>query len=180
MKRVIRYGVFESNSSSSHTLCFTNKDAARRCTLDILHDENEWAATYEHRDADTLNISFGEFGWGFETFIDEYTKLKYALTMTAETEDFRDEESFYETEGFKAINELIKEKTEFKNGVKMNDEFKLGHSFGGHKPAIDGYIDHQSYEDYKCLQDFLDDYGVTLERFIFDPDVILVIDNDNH
>ena len=111
MKRKIRYGVFETNSSSTHVVSFVNRDSLSDASLDIYHSDD---------DEDTLEVSFGEFGWEYEVYTDPYWKLKYALTMVAETEDFTDEKSFYETEGFKAINELIKEKIN-----KLNETSEL-------------------------------------------------------
>ena len=172
MKRQIRYGCFESNSSSSHTVCFTNKDAARFRSLEVEH-EREYPST------DTLVMCFGEFGWGPDTFIDEISKLCYALTMVAETEEYGSIEEFYETEGFKNINELVKTNSPYIDGIKIpEDEFDFKSKW---RRLTNGYIDHQSStDDYHSLQDFLDNIGTTLYDFIFNPDVILVIDNDNH
>ena len=69
-------------------------------------------------------------------------------------------------------------------GIKLKGEFEVKRGSWDGKEYyyldFDGYIDHQSHEDYSCLQDFLDDYGVTIEEFIFSPNVILHTDNDNH
>lgn len=46
--------------------------------------------------------------------------------------------------------------------------------------SFNGYIDHQSYEDYRSISDFLDDWGTDLVNFIFNPNITLIIDNDNH
>ena len=40
-------------------------------------------------------------------------------------------------------------------------------------------IDHQSYEDFKSMSDFLKCNHISIENFVFNPNVVLVIDNDN-
>ena len=152
MKRQVRYGVFETNSSSCHSISIRDLEP-------------------------TLLIEFGEFGWGYEEYNDMLTKLKYILTMAAETNIYwKTKEEFLETEDFIKINDLIKTETPYRGGIEFNDSQFPGEQYN----RINGYIDHQSYEGYKNIQDFLDDYGVTLYDFIFNPEVVLIIDNDNH
>ena len=43
----------------------------------------------------------------------------------------------------------------------------------------DGYIDHQSCEDYGSLQEFLDSNNVGVIEFVFNSSLILEISNDN-
>ena len=62
--------------------------------------------------------------------------------------------------------------------IDLGSEAEFG--FKGYYLEHPGYIDHQSCEDYGCLDHFLNRYGVTLEQFIFDPNVTLITDNDNH
>ena len=45
---------------------------------------------------------------------------------------------------------------------------------------FDGYIDHQSYEGYSKIKEFLEDYSTDLLSFVFDTGITLYIDNDNH
>ena len=141
--RKIRY-TFETNSSSCHGLMVKAKEDIDESYLRVRSDG-------------CIHSQLGEFGWGYDRYDNQETKLSYALTMVAESEGFNEE-----SEGFKMISDLIKEKT-------------------GCDLVIDsycGYIDHQSC--YPSLKDFLDDWGISLERFIFDGDVELIIDNDNH
>ena len=158
----IRFG-FETDSSSSHSLSI-KKDIGKREKLDVRDEE-----IYSH---------FGEFGWEWKKYSDPKTKLSYVLTMVAETEMYwRDKENseralkiFEKTKGYHQIKELIKEKTGCDLMVLLN--------VGSYYPF--GYIDHQSSTDeYGSLQDFLDDWGITLERFIFDPNIVLRTGNDN-
>lgn len=164
-KRVIRYNIWESNSSSSHTVSVSMESSIN--IPKVNPDEK-------------ITMSFGEFGWEWETYYDIWDKLQYALEMVYETEvpwDLKssndyDEvlEAFYETEGFKDINEVIKDELNC-SGIEMELNYDAWYPFG--------YIDHQSFEDYGCLQDFLNDYGVDLYRFLFDGNVVLRTGNDN-
>lgn len=167
----IRYDAFESNSSSSHSLLIRKPGR--------MNYERIKAEPYDN----LVHIEFGEFGWGIDTYYDTETKLSYAATMVAETEEFGSEDEFYKTAGMKAINELIQDKCHC-NGVCVDyPNFQLeSYTWNGetkHYLSHNGYIDHQS-SDYKSLQDFLNDWNITLERFIFDDNVGLLIDNDNH
>ena len=155
----MRKNVFETNSSSEHSISFAKPEKNY-----VLHDN------LFIRDG-VLEIELGQFGWGIDWYNDPYTKLQYALTMvysgeTPYTDDGtwdKSKEAFYKTDGFNEIFNLLHKKYDI-------EEIKI--------KSFDGYIDHNSC--YGSLDDFLNDYNVTLEDFIFNPNVILNIDNDNH
>ena len=166
--KLVRNDVFETNSSSVHSL--------------VVH--RKYPLEYEYPDLHVyddgyIHIPMDKFGWGYDGYIDSKVKLTYAMGMVYQTEsrDKYDEDyrqqlgNFYDTVGYKAINDMIKEYYNC-DGILVD---KLEHNVYPY-----GYIDHQSTEDYSSLKDFLDDYGVTLEQFVFDPNVTLIIDNDNH
>lgn len=44
---------------------------------------------------------------------------------------------------------------------------------------FDGYIDHQSHEEYLNARNFLYQKGTTVLDFVFDPSVVLHTGNDN-
>jgi len=163
MTRKIRSNIFETNSSSCHSIS--------------IHKGNRFFYPYNDpyyfcKDG-FLHIKLAEFGWGPDEFCDFYNKLRYALCMVMETEyENYDElfDDFYFLPGFKLIEEVVKEKCNC-DGIII-EPLKGYYKYG--------YIDHQSTEDYSCLQDFLDDYGLNIERFLFDENVVMVIDNDNH
>ena len=164
MKKEIRELVFETNSSSVHSLSIKGD-----------YDGNVVGAF-----PDTVECLLGEYGWGYDRLYYVYNKLCYAMAMVLYTEypDFRycdqdfviDENVLQELEGFKLIKKTVESKgcKELKVVIKENSCYKYG------------YIDHQSYEDYNNLKDFLDDWNITLDRFLFDDGVSVIIDNDNH
>lgn len=182
MKKQIRSGLWETNSSSTHTVYFTSGD-----TQEDISELSKYI-----QDDDYLHIELGEFEWEIKSYTDAYTKLQYALTMAFVTEcteivkDDKDTISFEETAGYKVINDLIASKLHC-SGIKIDSEIKL-RSYEDYDGSIvmylecnDGDIDHQSSTDaYNSLQDFLDDYDISLETFVFDPNVVLHTDNDNY
>lgn len=171
-KRVIRRSVFETNSSSVHSVSISNND---------LQDSHLTV-----NDDGYIEVDPGEFGWGVESFTDQTTKLEYLVMMAMETEgkECTSIEEFYQTEGFQHINreiacycnckgiivpELKIEKHTYKTD-KGEERFYINH---------EGYIDHQSCENYGSLKEFLDDYRTTVIEFVFNPGAILHISNDN-
>ena len=63
----------------------------------------------------------------------------------------------------------------------MNEESFGRYQSDGWKDILylDNSIDHQSWEDYKNIDDFLKKHKVTLANFLFNPAVKLIISNDN-
>jgi len=174
--RKIRKNVFETNSSSTHSI---HINTTGELTLDLpaFLGVDSW-------EQDKILVEFGEFGWEEREYNDAYTKLQYALTYVVETEarDCESVNDFYKLEGFKTINDCVKEY--MGKGLKMirtdihREEFKdsIGdkHWYCSHN----GYIDHQSVDgDINLLLEY---YGITIAQFIFSPDVVLITDNDNH
>lgn len=159
MKRRIRRRTFETNSSSCHSVAIKSHK--------LYYPDFEYQIWYDNY----FHVYLKDFGWKEEEYYDAYTKLQYAIGMVIATElrNSRYMNLIGETEGFIAIENLIKDRYEV-NGIII----EKNHRFPEY-----GYIDHQSTDDYYCLKDFLDDYKVTLEEFIF-GDVVLRTDNDNH
>lgn len=161
----IRNSVFETNSSSTHSVSIKNFTEIRIDDLPVSYDDNR------------VHTSFGRFGWEVDFYRDAETKLSYLITMIAEfehldiwrgtpwNEDILNER-LMESEDFRNINDVIAERYNC-DGVWVD--------------SSEGYIDHQSYEDYNCINDFLNDWGVdSVDDFIFNCNIVLHTDNDNH
>lgn len=115
MKRLIRHGVFETNSSSSHSISI-----ARGANI------------YETLKVDIhgcVRIKPGEFGWDEERFYEPEDKASYAMAYAA-NQPSRD--------CFEMLEEVIKEHTGCKTVIfdKVKTE--------GERSPDYGYIDHQS------------------------------------
>lgn len=151
----IRKSVFETNSSSSHSLVISKKD--RGYDYDLPVDENG-----------TLVIPFGWFEWGPEILKTPMEKLSYKVTDLMGRCD-----TWHKPP--KEIYKMIDENKEIQ---------KVVHLIKHHCPQVKevvfklhddstfpcGDIDHESWGTSN---------GVETKRLIFDNSVIIVIDNDN-
>lgn len=174
--RQIRNMVFETNSSSTHSVSVSYKNSN-------YYNENclESFVDYDNK----VHVEFGEFGWEVEHYYTPYEKLQYIITMLVETEgrNISTTDELFETDGFKLINDAVADYCHC-DGIWIDSKMKMSCYEWGGKTHIylehDGYIDHQSCEYYSSVQDFLDDYNVDITKFIFDDGVCVITDNDNH
>lgn len=108
-----------------------------------------------------IDFEFGEFGWEHDEYSDPETKLSYLVTMIGESHNCYSIEEIYETNDFKKINDVVSAICEC-DGIEIKN--------------VDGYIDHQSID---TIDNLMKEYNCTIEAFIFDKGITLVIDNDN-
>ncbi len=181
MKHQIRRGVFETNSSSTHSLTWSRKSQ-------MAH-----SSCLKPNDDGYVEVTFGEFGWAWDEYNDPIDKLSYIVTMIAENLEYRmqdnpDEiigtkEEFEQLPDFRKVSEVVANYCNCNGITLLNDIDVRTIDYNGKTyPTLefDGYIDHQSCEDYRCIQDFLDDYGSpTLESYIFDYGISVRTGNDN-
>lgn len=173
MKRQVRRNVFETNSSSVHSISISNKGTLEPSYLCVDDETNK------------IGVSFGEFGWGYDKINSQSEKLEYLLTMAISTDGRRltTPEEFYETEGFKLLNDEIANYCNC-DGIEIASEIKAdSYTYSGNTRyylSHDGYIDHQSSEDYSSLKDFLDQNNTSVIDYVFNSKVSMIIDNDNH
>jgi hypothetical protein len=164
MKKQIRNSVFESNSSSTHSLT-VHKNGLNQ-TLEVDEFTNK------------VITHFGEFGWGYDVFTDPETKLSYLVTMLVETHsNCYSIEELCETEQYSLINDAVALHCNC-DGILI-DEVIRQDSWEDEKydwNEHEGYVDHQSVMD---IQKLLDYYDCTVEEFIFDDGIKLIIDCDN-
>ena len=166
----IRRNVFETNSSSSHSISFSNS----KHNLDYtqLVPDNDGV----------IHCSFDEFGWGYYGFRDTNSaevKLSYLITQICETNDCprpwcckeyeiqEAADAVMETDDFKMLEEDI---------VHTLKE----HGINSKKIVVDskqeGYVDHQSV---CAIRNILPDECGTYSDFVFDKGYDLLITNDN-
>lgn len=155
MKKV-RVGVFETNSSSSHSISIATdqdlkyhiKKVLNKIVLDHLPIDN----------LGTCSIYSGEFGWEEQTYNDAAAKASYCLTWAKQ---------YGNKQHLDMLKRVIKEFTNAKR-VKFVKSGSDSYPWG--------YIDHQS--DGIAAPAFASD--TTLECFIFNTESWLKTDNDNH
>ena len=164
MKQV-RRSVFETNSSSTHSITITHGKIANN---NIRVDRDGY-----------IHTELGEFGWEVWDYKGQAERLSYLVTMLAVKSDvtlwcYEDDESRTE----KDIVEDIMKTHEFE---KLSDE--IGRHARCRGVIIDpsgGFIDHQSHEDFRDFQDFLDYYNTNVVEFVFGRGNVVHTDNDNH
>lgn len=115
----IRHSVFETNSSSSHSISISkdNKDNL----LDTL-PVNEGVC----------EIEVGEFGWGYDSYTDAASKASYALTHARDSH----------ADSARKL-EMLKKVIQEQTGAKTVS-FNMGKIDRNY--YIDGYIDNQSVD----------------------------------
>lgn len=167
MKKLVRNSVFETNSSSCHSISIADKV-----------DFNDVPSPNAEGN---IHITSGEFGWEEDSYRGFFDKASY---LAVYIRDWAKEEK----ESFKQIFEnLIKETTACYN-ITYEDSFwdfeeRSYKGSDGNQVVYQaklgyGYIDHQSVED-KDLHYLFTDVD-KLKAFLFCSNSILETDNDNH
>lgn len=153
----VRRNVFETNSSSMHSISYTNGDYS----YELISEGGD--------EDDVLYISLGEYGWEWVTYDEPTDRLRYLLTNLACTEglnqygysDSDDKEEFENLDEFRDVVDAVVSHTSYKD-VKIK--------------SLVGYVDHQSSMSVRSL---LEEAGVsTIADFIFGP-VRIRTGNDN-
>ena len=155
MKKVIRRGIFESNSSSSHSLIITK------------NTEIEDFSNFRLREDGTLEIWWDrdlEFDRSPEApLIDFYGRLKYLIASYS-----NDEEKINE------IAETVKELIPGCTGIKFPKQYR----WRDDKEYIYyGYVDHQSSG---ILHRYLSKYNVSFKEFLTNKKYIIILDGDEY
>lgn len=147
--RKIREGVFETNSSSVHSLVYSN--GGREPSVLPMDKEGKIVA------------DFGEFGKDYCIYDTQAEKLSYLLTCIYYVSGAFDVEGVYDDYYFRILEEYICEYTGAK-GIKILGE-------------TEPYIDHQSIPDYGIdIVNIYDEDAVL--NFIFNKNISLKTDCD--
>lgn len=170
MKQV-RRNVFETNSSSSHAISFSNSHHNLDYTQ-LVPDING-----------VIHSWFDEFGWGYYGDTDTNSaqiKLSYLITQICETNDCPRPWCCDKYE-LKDAAEAVMETDDFKM-LEKDVIFALKeHGIPAEKIVVEanqeGYVDHQSV----CgIREILPSECKTYSDFIFDKGYDLIIENDNN
>ena len=151
MKRQIRRGTFETNSSSTHAICITKGE-------------------YRHNSFSHIDFEIGEFGWENDEYDSLYNKASYLITAILSFEKDKADENL----------QKLKDILDSNNIEYTLPELKVDSwEYGGktrYYYDIDGYIDH-SGETEDFVNDVLSDSD-KLFRYLFGNSVIIT-GNDN-
>ena len=150
MRRQIRRGTFETNSSSTHAICITKEVC-------------KWLGTH-------IDFEVGEFCWENKEYSDRYSKASYLITAIL---------SFDKDEADRRL-QLLKDILDSHNITYTLPELvEDSWEYGGktrYYYEIDGYIDH-SGETKEFLDAVLSDPD-RLFRYLF-GDSLIITGNDN-
>lgn len=159
MKRTIRKGVFETNSSSIHTLVISHSDHI------VIPEE--------------IYFDFGEYGWGYDELYSPQDRANYLYTYICS--EYDDNYDWYEEHGYshpdKSRTDVLKhlENILHEIGVK-NCIFRKPRN---EKYSFDcGCIDH-SRELYSFFEPMLDGDIEALKNWLFNNDNFIILDSDN-
>lgn len=174
-KRIkIRKSVFETNSSSTHSVC-----------ISCAKLKGQYSTLFPDC-SDFITVNFGEFGWGPDVLSTPYEKLQYLVTLlieiTAPNTRWPSWDEFIQNnEEYKMIDTVVYEFTGYH--INIDEEVNVrSYNFNGDTSfywSHNGYIDHQSAE-FNSIEDFLNFNGVSCKDFIFNNSIFVNIDNDNH
>lgn len=159
MKKVIRRSIFETNSSSVHSITVSEKAE--------LFD-------YPEEKEDVIVVVPGEYGWSGDDVMGLQEKLRYLMTLILDTKyDYDDKKREFIPEDKKL--DLLKDDVDWKVICLMVKDKKHKEVIPYIPKGLNFYVDHQSC---MSLGAFLS--GISLEDFLFDPTYVVEIDNDNH
>lgn len=201
MKVSIRRGMFETNSSSMHSICVVNKKQDKSYSIEdaIRYDGRLWGNELTF---DPDDLAFGRYP--FRMLTGPIDKAAYVIASFGTADKVKEVEGILSPfckEGpihiilpkqrgliVEYIDRSLDVAPTGRDGFYRFYATKTGHgSYTYHDKEVDhvseaqidnyGYVDHQSEG---LLQDFLNTLEVSLTDFILDPRIIAVIDGDEY
>lgn len=154
MTRKIRRGVFETNSSSTHSICI--------------------ARNKEPKIPEFMQFRFGEFGWDCDTLYTPYAKASYLYTgliANGRDEDFAAILKVLSAKGVRIISveEPIFEMCSYTDVEGNEQKYRSGKNTG--------YVDH--HDELKEFLDAICADEQKLSRFLFSDLSFIITGNDN-
>lgn len=164
--KLIRNGVFETNSSSAHSLSFGTSKIVRGAGWGLPPDETDFSNPLYHLSevpeyykSGTLIAQIDDFGWGYDELDTAQQKFEYLLATLGYTLDEVFKHPFYEQ-----IKEWL-----FELGINISeDSYESGYD--------QGYIDHQSHG---VITESLFKTKEDLITYLFNDNLVIHIENDN-
>ena len=167
--KLIRNGVFETNSSSAHSLAYKNtvlRDYNYKPCNDLCFAIKELHLTKKPKEYEMYSympLYFDEYGWGFDVLTSPAEKLSYLMSSVYQ----------YKTWG------VVKEDPFFKQVIQWLNELDIVVNLPeqyGDCDKVDADINHQSCdvvttEMFETKEDLL--------TYLFNNDITIHIENDN-
>lgn len=154
MKKIVRTGVFETNSSSSHSLSVANSD--QEFVLDTLYPDQ----------FGVIRVEGKQFGWGWEKSNDAETKLAYAFQDSFGQDDlikevvmeqtganeviFNEGDGYIDHEGVGTTNDIRNSKEDMRNFIfNKNSWLFIGNDNSDPDPT---FFHVPEYKDGRLIQ----------------------------
>lgn len=181
MKKLIRHGVFETNSSSCHSLSLqTNKNGEVETNPNFFND-------YEIDDDGVLSFDTGEFGWEANYFGYFQDKLSYVMTYCITTSSYDDfmfvlrvlhDVTQFKSLKYERLNIFLGTWNDEEERFEFADDLNIYDFFERVETETYSYIDGQSID---LLNDIikLHDEG-KLKNLLFCRQSYIQTDNDNY
>ena len=148
----IRNSVFETNSSSSHSIVVTKENQIQE------NVDPEWYMS-DDGEIDFWSEDDLEFGrTPFDILNDWHGRLRYTIASMGETH----------------MDEIV---SACKRHIPGFDHFKFPHSKWDDGGNVLGYVDHQSFG---LLRHTLNAHHISVEDFIFNDKYLVIIDGDEY
>lgn len=162
--KLIRNGVFETNSSSAHSLAFGTSKIVRGAGWGLPPDETDFSnPLYRLTEVPncyqgySLNASVDEYGWNGRSLYSPQQKFSYLLTSISERLATVLNHPFYAQ-----IKEWL-----FELGINIYED---------ESEYDEGYIDHQSHG---VITESLFKTKEDLITYLFNDNLVIHIENDN-
>lgn len=155
MARKIRRGIFETNSSSTHSICI--------------------ARSIEPEIPESMQFEFGEFGWEYDRLDSTYAKASYLYTGLIANDRDDDFIAILNVLSAKGVKYISVEEPIFEMRYYIDAEGNEKEYRGGKNT---GYVDHSDE-----LKEFLDAICTDeqkLLRFLFSDLSFIITGNDNN
>lgn len=161
--KLIRNGVFETNSSSAHSLAYGTSKIIRGGGWGMPKDETDFSNPMYHLSVVpdqykgyTFYEWLGEYGWNGKTLYSPQQKFSYLLTSIADTT-----KELHKATEYYVLKEMMES---IGLNIEPSDEDE------------EGYIDHQSYgvvdmSLFKTKEDLI--------TYLFNDNICIHIENDN-
>lgn len=160
--KLIRNGVFETNSSSAHSLAYGTSKIIRGSSwwspdeTDLSNPMYRLSEVPSEYRGYTFDEWLGEYGWNGKTLYSPQQKFSYLLTSIADTT-----KELHKSTEYHVLKQMI---TDIGCNIQSSEEDE------------EGYIDHQSYgvvdmSLFKTKEDLI--------TYLFNNNICIHIENDN-
>ena len=150
----IRKGTFETNSSSTHSICITKEDSFIKIPEEL-----------------KINVKNYEFGWEYEKY--RGTDEKFAYLIIGVIAGYGD--NFIEIS--QRLNKLVKTISKWVKNVHIEGLDIICYDGNMYYDSYDGYVDHA--EELTEMVDVLLQNDEMLKRYLFSEDSFILTGNDN-